>query len=102
MRLNINNKDHQMNGYPSASDWSIYDPNLISLGSETGQFGVYDIRTLGQQKPYAFQKTNNRLIRKIKFSLSSNLVAVASEDCTAEVFALICPSVQNDSGVNKM
>ena len=91
-----------MTGYPSASDWSTYDSNLISLGSETGQLGVYDIRILNQQKPFAFSKTSNRLIRKIQFSQTGNLVAVASEDCTAQVFQLVYSSVKNDSGIEKM
>ncbi len=90
-----------MVGYPSASGWSRFDPNLISLGSETGQLGVYDIRCLSQ-KPFAFLKSSERLIRRVEFSSNNNLIAVASDDCSVQVFRLVNSSVQNDSDLQKM
>ena len=91
-----------MSGYPSASDWSSFDANYICLGSETGQLAIYDIRSLGIQKPFALIKSNERLVRKVQFHPRGNLIAVASEDCTTQVYRLVNPSVQNDSDLQKM
>jgi len=90
-----------LDGYPSASAWSLFDPNLISLGSETGQLGIYDIRLMGQ-KQFAKIKSNDRLIQRVEFSPSHNLIAVASHDCKTKVYRLINSSVQTDSDLENM
>jgi len=63
--------------------------------------GIYDIRLIGQ-KPFAFIKSSDRLIRRVEFNPIHNLIAVASEDCKTQVFRLNNSSVQTDSDLQSM
>ena len=79
---------HNFNGFPSASAWSKLDTNLIALGSETGQLCIFDIRNMKPNQSVASVKSNSRLIRRVDFNTTSNLVATAAEDCKTQVYKL--------------
>lgn len=100
MFINIFFKGHHLTGYPSSSCWgSKACPSLISLGSEIGQIGIYDVRNIGNQKPYSLSRPHTRLVRRVEFSPELNNLATASEDCKTCVLKLTEPSVLDDASL---
>lgn len=93
---------HKFNGYPSASSWSALNPNLIAIGSENGQLGIFDIRNMRSNQTFALIKAHDRLIRKIEFNSKKNLIATASEDCKTHAYKLNYSSVVNESNLEKI
>ncbi|CAF0874798.1 unnamed protein product [Brachionus calyciflorus] len=86
------NFKHNLTGFPSCSAMSTNDLNMIVLGSEFGELGVYDVRNLSQNM---IRKVHDRLIRQIKIN-QKNLIATVSEDCTTKVSQVVKPSVLNE------
>jgi WD40 repeat protein len=93
---------HKFKGHPSACDWSSFDSNLIAIGSENGQVGVFDVRYLEATQTFAMAKTNERLIRKVEFNPRNSSIATGSEDCHTQVYKLNHDSASNGTNLEKM
>lgn len=93
---------HQFKGFPSASAWSRVDTNLIAMGSENGQLGIFDTRNMCASGSLALTKSSERLIRCVKFNSNCNLIATASEDCKTAVYKFNYSSVVNEANFEKI